>query len=260
MKSIILSKDTAVKTAGAVIAAALAVVFFLIGIVASLRSPQTVATLASERLVPVYEVDRDDNKIAISFDAAWGSEKTMEILDILDDYGVKTTFFLVGFWIDAYPERTMQIAARGHEIGNHSTNHPNMPTLNAEDMAREIDETQQKITELTGQTPTLFRAPFGDYDNALMQMLHEKGYEGIQWSIDSLDWKDIGTDAVVSRVTEDVHGGDIILFHNNSEDVLNFLPQILEKLQADGFEIVPISELLLDEPYFIDNNGVQHAE
>ena len=260
MKAMIVSKNTAMKTAGAALAVCLAAAFFLTGIVFSLRPYSAVAALSESRIVPVYRVDRDDKKIAISFYAAWGSEKTMEILDILDRYHVKTTFFLVGFWIDAYPERTIQIAARGHEIGNHSTNHPNMPTLSAEQMAQEIDETQEKITKLTSQTPTLFRAPFGDYDNKLMSLLHEKGYEGIQWSIDSLDWKDIGTDQIVQRVTDDVKSGDIILFHNNSEDVLDFLPIILEKLQGDGFTIVPIGELLLDEPYTVDNNGVQRAE
>ena len=256
MKSLIVSKSDAMKTLAAILACSLALILVVVGAITAPKSYLAQGVSAADRRVPVYAVSRDDNRIAISFDAAWGSEKTLEILDILDDYNVKTTFFLVGFWVDAYPERTQQIAQRGHEIGNHSTNHPNMPTLSPEQMQQEILQTHQKIEELTGTSPTLFRPPFGDYNNDLIDILHQMDYECIQWSIDSLDWKDIGTEAIVQRVTSDVQGGDIILFHNNSEDVLEFLPLVLEELQRQGFEIVPISQLLLDEPYTIDNNGI----
>nr|WP_122013713.1 polysaccharide deacetylase family protein [Maliibacterium massiliense] len=212
----------------------------------------------NSRLVPIYRVDRSDKTIAISFDAAWGAEKTPQILDILDRYQIKTTFFLVGFWVDRYPERVQLIAQRGHEIGNHSTNHPHLPKLGKEQIATEIQTTHDKIKELTGQEPKLCRPPFGDYNNAVLEVLHEKGYEGIQWDVDSLDWKEQGVDAIVSRVTGKVQPGSIILFHNNSRDIVEALPLVLDKLIADGYQIVPISQLLHQAPYTIDNQGVQH--
>ncbi|MGI6005754.1 MAG: polysaccharide deacetylase family protein [Christensenellales bacterium] len=248
-----------IKDQKRVLAIALSAVMLLavILMVGSLVTGGGINVFARERIIPIYRVNRDDKKIAISFDAAWGSEKTVGILDILDKYQIKTTFFLVGFWVDRYPERTQLISQRGHEIGNHSTNHPNMPKLSAEQMENEIMTTHNKIKELTGQEPKIFRPPYGDYDNQVMTVLHNLGYEGVQWDVDSLDWKEEGTDAMVKRVTGNVRSGSIVLFHNNSRDILEALPLILDELLSQGYTIVPVSELLLDEPYIVDSQGIQ---
>ncbi|WP_077367151.1 polysaccharide deacetylase family sporulation protein PdaB [Anaerosalibacter sp. Marseille-P3206] len=210
--------------------------------------------------LPIYSVATEDKKIAISFDAAWGTEYTKDILDTLDKYEVKTTFFLVGFWVDKYPELVKEIHDRGHEIGNHSTNHPYMSKLSEEQIIEELSKTGNKIEELTGERPILFRPPYGDYNDKLIKVCMENGYYPIQWDVDSLDWKELGTQAVVDRVTRNVNNGSIVLFHNNAKYVSEYLPIVLEKLQKEGYEIVPVSKLIYKENFYMDNTGKQHSK
>jgi len=212
---------------------------------------------SNKKELPIYSVDTDDKKLSISFDAAWGDDSTLEILDILDKYNVKSTFFLVGFWVDKYPEHVKEIYKRGHDIGNHSTNHPYMTKLSEEEILRELNITGDKIKELTKEKPILFRPPFGDYNNKLINICRDNGYYVIQWDVDSLDWKEMGVQPVVDRVTRNVRNGSIVLFHNNAKYVSEYLPIIIEKLQNDGYEIVPISELIYKENFYMDNTGRQ---
>ena len=216
------------------------------------------AKASGARQHPVYSVDRGKEKVlAISFDAAWGAEKTQGIMDILDDYGIRTTFFLVGFWIDAYPEQVAAIHDRGHEIGNHSTRHPRMTELSDAQMREELNVTADKIEDITGVRPVLFRCPFGDYDNRVLLNASNLGYTTVQWDVDSLDWKEDGTAKMVKRVVEKVKPGSIVLFHNNSRDILEALPIILNQIFADGYTVVPVSELLLSGDTKIDQLGIQ---
>lgn len=207
--------------------------------------------------LPIYSVDTPEKKISISFDAAWGNEHTVPILDILDKYKVKTTFFLVEFWVDEFPEDVKEIRARGHELGNHSSTHPDMSKLSAEEMAKELQGPAGKIEQLTGAKTTLFRPPFGAYSNELINVAEANGYYVIQWDVDSLDWKDISAEQIVERVTRNVKSGSIVLFHNNAQYVETYLPLILQKLQADGYEIVPIGELIMKENFQMDHTGKQ---
>jgi len=218
---------------------------------------QVLAVLASDKLLPIYSVETEEKKIAISFDAAWGDQYTEGILDILDKYGVKTTFFLVGFWVDRYPDMVKKIHERGHEIGNHSSTHPHMSKLSKEKIIKELNNTGDKIYKLMGEKPFLFRPPFGDYNNTLIKTAEECGYYTIQWDVDSLDWKELGVAPVVDRVTRNIKNGSIVLFHNNAKYVLDYLPLIIEKLQKEGYKIVPISELIMKENYYIDHTGRQ---
>lgn len=207
--------------------------------------------------LPIYSVQRDDKKIAISFDAAYGDEYTQDILDTLDKYNVKSTFFLVKFWVDKFPDQVVKIHKRGHEIGNHSATHPNMSTLSKEQMINELNSTGQRIYELTNEEPFLFRPPYGDYNDLLIQTCREIGYYPIQWDIDSLDWKELGVQPVVDTVIRNVDSGSIILFHNNAKYIKDYLPIVIERLQEKGFEIVPISELIYYDNYRLDNSGRQ---
>ncbi len=216
-----------------------------------------VDVFAAKKELPIYSVETDKKKIAISFDAAWGDEYTAYILDTLDQYNIKSTFFLVGFWVDKYPEHVKEIFDRGHDIGNHSTTHPNMSELSIDQMEEEINNTGDKIQKITGVKPILFRPPFGDYNDQLINSLKENGYYGIQWDVDSLDWKELGVESVVDKVTRNVKNGSIVLFHNNAKYVKEYLPLVLERLQKDGYEIVPISELIYRENFMMDNSGRQ---
>lgn len=211
--------------------------------------------------LPIYSVATDEKKIAISFDAAWGAEYTQKILDILEERNIKTTFFLVGFWIDKYPERVKEIAERGHEVANHSTTHPEMSKLSRDQIITEIKTTQEKIEKLAGvRAVRLFRPPFGDYNDLLIQTCREIDFHVIQWDVDSLDWKELGVDHMFNRVIKNVGNGSIVLFHNNAKYITEALPLILDHLLAEGYEIVPVSELIYKQNYRIDHTGRQHPD
>ncbi len=215
---------------------------------------------AQKRELPVYSVERNDGVIAISFDASWGSEQTEKILDTLDEYGVKTTFFLVGLWVEKYPELVKEIAARGHEIGNHSATHAHFPQIGEQKKIAEIGIMSDMAETLTGVRPTLFRAPYGDYDDKTVLSARAQGYEIVQWSIDSLDWKGLSADEIVSRCVKRFGSGDIVLFHNDAKHTAEALPRILESYQKAGLKIIPVSEILLSGNTRIDHAGKQHAE
>lgn len=214
----------------------------------------------STRKVPVYSVEMlsEDKVIALTFDAAWGADKTQGILDIMQKYDAKGTFFLVGFWIDKFESETKAIADAGFDIGNHSRNHPNMPKLSADEMRSEIEYVNDRVESLTGVKPTYFRAPFGDYNNTLMTTLEQMDMVGVQWSIDSLDWKGLSAKQIYDRVVPKAKSGDIVLFHNNSDHILDALPIVLAGLKEQGFRFVKLSELVATKDYTIDSNGVQH--
>lgn len=215
------------------------------------------AVINQDRKLPIYSVQTSEKKVAISFDAAWGDDRTMDILDNLDKYNVKATFFLVKFWAEKYPQDVKEIQKRGHEIGNHSATHPDMTGLTSEKISSELKGTSDVIQKITGQKTTLFRPPFGAYDNHVIETCEAEGYKVIQWSVDSLDWKDISTEQIVERVTRNVKSGDIILFHNNAERVSEYLPLVLKSLQDQGFQIVPVGQLIYYKDYHMDHAGKQ---
>lgn len=214
--------------------------------------------LAAKRELPVYSVEREDEVISISFDASWGGSQTKEILDILDEYGVKATFFLVGLWVDKYPELVKEIHDRGHEIGNHSDSHPHMSQLSESQIVKELDGVSDKIEAITGVRPTLFRPPYGDYNNRVVTVSRAQNYECVQWSIDSLDWKNRGVEDLVKRATTGVKKGDIVLFHNDSQYITQALRAVLDAYQRQGLKLIPVGEILLKQPYSIDVQGKQH--
>ena len=214
--------------------------------------------LAIKRELPVYCVEREDIVITVSFDASWGGSQTMKILDLLDEYEAKATFFLVGIWVDKYPELVKEIHARGHEIGNHSDTHPQMSKLSESQIRQELKGMSDKVEALTGQRPTLFRPPYGDYDNKVVTVARAEGYEVVQWSVDSLDWKNKGVEDLIRRATAKVEKGDIILFHNDSKYILDALPTILKTYREQGFTMIPAGEILLEGETTIDVQGRQH--
>ena len=210
------------------------------------------------RELPIYSVERKDKVLAISFDAAWGSAQTPALLDILDEYGVKTTFFLVGIWVERYPELVKEMAARGHEIGNHSTTHPQMSKISEAKIREELKITSDRIEQLTGIRPTLFRPPYGDYDDKVVSVSRAEGYECVQWNVDSLDWKNRGAQDLIHQATKSNKPGDIVLFHNDSQYIVEALPSILRHYQNAGFTILPVSEILLKGETEIDHTGRQY--
>ena len=208
--------------------------------------------------LPIYSVDKGDEKIcAISFDAAWGNEDTEELIKILNDYDVKTTFFVVGSWVDKYPESVKALHDAGHEIMNHSNSHPHMTKISEEKMIEEIEECDKKIEAITGNEVTLFRPPYGDYNAKVIDVMQRQKHYTVQWSVDSLDWKDLTSQEIYKRVTDNIHPGAIVLFHNAAKNTPAALPDILKTLKEQGYKIVPVSELIYKDDYSIDHTGTQ---
>ena len=223
----------------------------------AVSSPAIVGVSASKRSLPVYSVERSDKRLAISFDAAWGNEDTQTLIDILNRYGVRATFFVVGDWAEKYPESVKALAAAGNEVMNHSSNHAHFSSLSSEQIREDLSACNEKISALTGVTPSLFRCPYGEYDDHVIQAVEAMGMTAVQWDVDSLDWKGITSEEISRRVLQNVRPGSIVLFHNAAIHTPEALPGIIEALQAEGYTIVPVSELLLQGDTRIDNTGRQ---
>ena len=207
--------------------------------------------------LPIYSVKTEENKVAISFDAAWGADKTSEIMTICESYNVKATFFLVGFWIEKYPEKVLEIYNRGFEIGIHSNTHPDMTKLSKTEIRDELSINIKLIKDITGFTPKLFRPPYGYYNNNLIEVCEDLGLSCIEWSVDSLDWKGLSAGEMAGRVTSKSEKGSIVLFHNNSDHILDGLKMVLEYFKCNNMQVVPIGELIYYKNFTINNQGIQ---
>ncbi|MBH1939560.1 polysaccharide deacetylase family protein [Mobilitalea sibirica] len=236
-------------------------IFVIIGLgITFLPDAISVSTSGNRRDLPIYSVDTEENQVALTFDTAWGNEYIQTILDILAKYDIKATFFMTGEWIEKYPKDVKNIYEQGHDLGNHTENHKHMSLLSIEECAKEIMQAHKRVKELTGFDMSLFRAPFGDYNNAVIGAARDCGYYSIQWDIDSLDWKDYGAENIVNKTVyhKKLNKGSILLFHNGAK----YTPQALEKvivgLQDKGYEIVPVSQLIHKGEHTIDQKGRQY--
>lgn len=221
-----------------------------------------VSSTVGSRELPIYCVDTEEKKIALSFDAAWGNEDTAQILEILEKHNVKVTFFMTGEWVENFPEDVKAIYEAGHDLGNHSESHPNMTTLADAEKTEELTGVHNKVKELTGYEMFLFRPPFGAYDNQVVINAKANGYFTIQWDVDSLDWKDYGVNAIIDTVCSHKHlgCGSIILCHNGAKYTAQALDSMITNLKAQGYELVPVSELIYRENYHMDHEGRQIAD
>lgn len=192
-----------------------------------------------------------------TFTSPWGNEDTQTLIDILERYNVKTTFFVVGDWAEKYPESVKALHDAGHEVMSHSNHHDHYNSLTAQQIIDDVTASNERISAVTGVTPTLIRCPYGEYDDHVIAAIRSMGMEPIQWDVDSLDWKDYDADTICKRVTSRVQPGSIVLFHNAALHTPEALPAILTRLINDGYTVVPISQLILEAPYTIDHTGRQ---
>lgn len=215
-----------------------------------------------DRELPIYSVSTEEKKISISFDAAWGAEDFPKIIEILDKHNVKTTFFMTGEWVKNYPECVKTLVEKGHDLGNHSESHPNMTKLSKDAQKEQILKVHNAVKELTGYEMELFRPPYGAYDNDVIRTCYESGYYPIQWSVDSLDWKDLSASEIINKVCnhKSLDCGAIILCHNGAKHTAEALDEMLTNLKNQGYEIVPISELIIRENFHMDVTGKQIAD
>ncbi len=220
-------------------------------------SPRVVGVTAGARKLPVYSVQRDGKYVSITFDAAWGNEDTQQLIDILGKYGVRATFFVVGDWAEKYPESVLALHEAGHEVMNHSNHHDHFAGLSAEAITADVSAAADRIEAVTGVRPTLFRCPYGEYDDHVIAALEAMGVTAVQWDVDSLDWKDYDAKTIFARVTGRVRPGSIVLFHNAALHTPEALGDIVSWLLQEGYKIVPVSQLLLSGETTVDHTGRQ---
>lgn len=225
--------------------------------VANLGDTKTVETSASTKLLPIYNVKTEEKKIAFTMNCAWNADDIDSILETLKNNDVHITFFMVGNWVDKYPEAVKKIYEAGHEIGSHSNTHPHVNSLSAEKNLEEIKLSVNKIEKITGQKTNLYRAPYGEYNNIVIQTAQENGYYTIQWNLDTLDYEGLTGDEMWNRIKNKLDNGSIILSHNGTKHTADSLDMLIKNIKAQGFEITTVSNLIYKDNYAIDNNGRQ---
>jgi len=210
------------------------------------------------RQIPIYCVGTDTNKVAISFDASWGAEKTPQILKIVEEFDIRANFFAVGFWAEKYPDELKALSDSGRfEIGTHSNTHPDMTKLSADKMRLELTASIGTIKSVTGKEIDLFRPPYGAYSDTLLNVAKELNLYTIQWDVDSLDWKGLSSAEIANRVVSQSKSGSIILLHNDGEHTVQALPAIIEGIRNKGLDFTTIGELIYRDKYTIDHTGKQ---
>lgn len=221
---------------------------------------ESVYNAASVKL-PIYCTDNENREIALTINCAWGAEDIDDILETLDFYGVKATFFVLGTWAEANPDKLIKIFEKGHEIGNHSYSHKLPSRSTKVQLAEEIDKCNDIVERLTGVKPQLYRAPSGDITESVLELAEDRNMYNIKWSVDSIDWKDTMTyDNILNRVIGRTQSGSILLFHNDTKHTAKVLPEIISSLQKQDYKFVKVSELIYMTDYYIDNTGMQHRE
>lgn len=191
---------------------------------------------------------------------AWSAEDIDIILEVLKNNNVQITFFMVGEWVDKNPEAVRKIYEAGHEIGNHSNTHPHVNNLTYEQNLEEIEKCSQKIEQITGAKPTLYRAPYGEYNETVIKTAFENGYYPIQWNRDTLDYQALTGEQMWKRIGEKLQSGDIILSHNGTAHTADSLDMLIKNIKQKGYEIVKVSDLIYKENYTIDGNGTQKSQ
>lgn len=209
------------------------------------------------KIIPIYSVERSDNAVSVTFDCAWGADDIDSILSILKKHNCKATFFVLGTWAEKYPDVMKKIIKDGHEIGNHSYNHTHYTTMTIEQMITDIKTCNSAIKGACGVTPKLFRAPSGDYNNSVIEGCNKANMEYIQWSIDSLDWRNLNCEQMLERIIPKTKSGDILLFHNDTAHTAESLDRILTELSKKGFTFLKVSDLIYKDNYTIDHAGRQ---
>ena len=228
-----------------------------LGMVWLVSHPNAVGAAATQRQLPIYCVQTEEKVVALTFDAAWGNEDTQQLIDILGQYQISATFFIVGDWVEKYPESVRALAAAGHSIQNHSDTHPYLTQCSPQEITDQLNACNDKIEAITGTRPTLIRPPYGDYDDTVVTTVRSMGMEPIQWDVDSLDWKELSAGEITQRVTSRVQPGSIVLFHNAALHTPEALPAIIQTLLQEGYTFLPVSQLLLTGEYTIDHTGRQ---
>jgi peptidoglycan/xylan/chitin deacetylase (PgdA/CDA1 family) len=214
---------------------------------------------SGRRLVPIYKVQRNDNKIALTVDGAWGSSKTEELLKLFEVEEIPVSFFFAGIWLENNHDLVKKITKAGHQIYNHSYSHQHFNNLNKEKIREELFKTEAIIDKYQSSDLNikLFRPPYGEYNELVIKTAREMGYKIIQWSLDSHDWMDPGKSYIEDRINKNINSGEILLFHNNSNNIVEILTEIIPMLKKE-YKFVKIEDLIYNNNYQINSlTGLQ---
>ena len=211
------NKDKIVST---VIALSTVLVLFLIATTIKQNNiGNTIQTSAStSKMLPIYSVDTEENRVALTINCAWNAEDIDLILDILSKNQVKATFFIVGDWASKFPDAVKKISDSGNEVANHSESHAHVNNLNYEKNVEQIIKCSDRINKITGKPTTLYRGPYGEYNNTVIKAAEDNNHTMIQWNIDSLDYKGLTGEQMWERIEPKLAKGSIILMHNGTEN------------------------------------------
>lgn len=197
----------------------------------------------------VWEVKTDTKLIALTFDDGPDPRYTREILDLLEKHKAKGTFFVMGHKAEKNPTLIREMSQKGHEIANHTYHHPQLRTITAADLQKEIKDTDNVIYSITGKYPALFRPPGGVYDDKVVAAAKTQNHLVVMWSWtqDTKDWKNPGTQKIINKVCDNAKPGNIVLFHDaggNRTQTVRAVEIILDRLSKEGYQFVTVSQLL----------------
>ncbi len=190
-----------------------------------------------------YSGNEESNRISLMINVYWGTEYLDGILEILDKYDVKTTFFVGGTWAVKESDMLEKIYEKGHEIGNHGYTHKDQDKLNREQNQKEILTTHNIVKDLLNIDMNLFAPPSGAYSKTTVEVASSLGYQTIMWTRDTIDWRDKDADLIYSRAVKDAKGGDLVLMHP-TEKTLEALENIIITLQEKGLKVTTVSDTL----------------
>lgn len=234
------------------------VVLFCIASNINYNNKNTIQTSATtQKRLPIYSVQTEEKKVAFTMNCAWNADDIDSILKTLEENNTKITFFMVGDWMDKFPDAVKKIYEAGHEIASHSNTHPHVNNLSYEENVSQIEKSNEKIEKITGSKTMLYRVPYGEYNDTVIKAAEENGYKTIQWNLDTLDYTGKTGEEMWDRMRNKIKEGDIILSHNGTEHTADSLNMLIKNIKNKGFEIVTVSNLIYKDNYTIDINGTQ---
>ena len=248
------------KIISVVIALSTVLILFLLAATLKVENSNTIQTSANgaNKLLPIYNVNTEENKVALTINCAWNADDIDLILETLEKNNAKATFFMVGDWVEKFPDAVKKINDSGNEIANHSNTHPHVNNLDLQNNINQIQDCANKIKAITGKSTNLYRGPYGEYNNTVITASNNAEHTTIQWNIDSLDYKGLTGEQMWDKIEKKLEKGSIILMHNGTENTALSLDMIIKNIKEKGLELVTVSNLIYKDNYSIDANGTQH--
>lgn len=219
------------------------ILLMLIGLFLFINEGHVFSVAARYTDNPVYKATEENSSAALLCNVVWGTEYVGSMLDILDRYDAKATFFLGGQWAEENPDLVKRMVTDGHEIANHGYGHRHHAGMSLDANREEIEKAETAIEGITGIKTDLFAPPYGEFDKTTLSAASALGYTTVMWSVDTIDWRGDGVDAILNRVLDKAGPGDFILMHP-TEDTIKALPIIIERLSDEGTGFETVGELL----------------